>query len=72
MKIGAMLRKAMLFHFIQLGCLQIFKLFGDFSPFRPPRVNILFVLRVGNRDKSWSDQVREFVNIIFLTGSGIF
>ncbi len=41
LKIGAMLRQAKLFHFIQLACVRIFMLFGDFSPFRPERVEQL-------------------------------
>jgi hypothetical protein len=38
LKIGTMLRKAMLFHFIQLARGLIFMPFEDFSPFRPERV----------------------------------
>jgi hypothetical protein len=38
LKIGTMLTKGVLFHFIQLGCVPIFTPFGDFSPFRLQRV----------------------------------
>jgi hypothetical protein len=41
LKIGTMLTKAVLLHFIQLGCVQIFTPFGDFSLFRLQRVKII-------------------------------
>jgi hypothetical protein len=36
-----MLTKAVLFHFIQLGCVPIFTPFEDFSPFSLQRVKII-------------------------------
>jgi hypothetical protein len=38
LKIGTMLTKAVLFHFIQLGCVPIFMPIGDFSLFRLQRL----------------------------------
>jgi hypothetical protein len=40
LKIGNMLTKAVLFHFIQLGCVPILAPFGDFLPFRLQRVKL--------------------------------
>ncbi len=42
-KIGTILIKAMLLHFLQLGCISIFTQLGEGSPFRPERVKALVV-----------------------------
>ncbi len=51
LKIGTMLTKAVLFHFMQLGCVPIFMPYGDFSLFRLQRVKTLpadyFALEAG-------------------------
>jgi hypothetical protein len=38
MMIDSILIKAMLLHLVYVGCIQIFTLIEEFSPFRPERV----------------------------------
>jgi hypothetical protein len=57
LKIGTMLRKAKLFHFIQLACVRIFMLFGDFSPFRPERVQTLSRELINNKKVDFEKDV---------------
>jgi hypothetical protein len=63
LKIGTMLTKAILFHFIQLGCVPIFTPFGDFSPFRLQRVKqnkCSNIQKVGREKNQYFDSFYHF------------